>query len=99
MVKAIAKTSDSIRKKHRALKTGKMVEDAALERHFRPIIEPLQKLVDNTTDDTSSPLIQTDEPMSNADDTESETLSPQREEIFQFLQILKYTCEAEEFHS
>ncbi|EZA51163.1 hypothetical protein X777_10294 [Ooceraea biroi] len=57
MVKEIAKTSDSIRKKHRALKTGKMVEDAALERHFRPIIGPLPKLVDNTTDDTSSPLI------------------------------------------
>ncbi|EZA62151.1 hypothetical protein X777_03758 [Ooceraea biroi] len=79
MVKEIAKTSDSIRKKHRALKTGKMVEDAALERHFRPIIEPLQKLVDNTTDDTSSPLIQTDESMRNTNDTESETLFPQRE--------------------
>ncbi|EZA54582.1 hypothetical protein X777_05693 [Ooceraea biroi] len=79
MVKKIAKTSDSIRKKHRALKIGKMVEDAALERHFRPIIEPLQKLIDNTTDDTSSPLIQKDEPMSNTEDTESETLSPQSE--------------------
>ncbi|RLU23303.1 hypothetical protein DMN91_003507 [Ooceraea biroi] len=78
MVKEITKTSDSIRKKHRALKTGKMVEDAALERHFRPIIEPLQKLADNTTDDTSSLLIQKDEPMSNTEDTESETLSPQK---------------------
>jgi len=37
-IKEIAKTSDSIRKKYRALKTGKM-EDIALERHFKSIIE------------------------------------------------------------
>lgn len=47
IVKEIAKTSDAIRKKHRALMTGKFDEDVALERHFRPIIEPLQKIVEN----------------------------------------------------
>ncbi|KYN04516.1 hypothetical protein ALC62_04616 [Cyphomyrmex costatus] len=31
----IVKTSDSIRKKYRALKTGKMEEEIALERHFK----------------------------------------------------------------
>jgi len=40
IVKEIAKTSDSIRKKYRALKIGKMEEDIALERHFKLIIDP-----------------------------------------------------------
>ncbi|KYM94639.1 hypothetical protein ALC62_14726 [Cyphomyrmex costatus] len=40
----IAKTSDSIRKKYRALKTGKMEEEIALKRHFKPITEPLKQL-------------------------------------------------------
>ncbi|KYM93995.1 hypothetical protein ALC62_15391 [Cyphomyrmex costatus] len=44
----IAKTSDSIRKKYRALKTGKMEEEIALERHFKPITEPLKQIVENT---------------------------------------------------
>ncbi|XP_071570613.1 uncharacterized protein [Temnothorax nylanderi] len=44
----IAKTSDSIRKKYHALKTGKMEEDIALERHFKPIIEPLNQIAENT---------------------------------------------------
>ena len=39
IAKEIAETSDSIRKKCRALKTDKMEEGIALERHFKPIIE------------------------------------------------------------
>ncbi|XP_071576438.1 uncharacterized protein [Temnothorax nylanderi] len=43
----IAKTSDSIRKKYHALKTAKMEEDIALEKHFKLIIEPRQ-IAENT---------------------------------------------------
>ncbi|XP_077275574.1 uncharacterized protein LOC143904632 [Temnothorax americanus] len=50
----IAKTSNSIRKKYHALKTGKMEEDIALERHFKPIIEPLRQIVENTVADKES---------------------------------------------
>src|SRR5215469_4244392 len=53
IVKQIAKTSDSIRKKYRALKTGKMEENLALEKHFKPIIEPLKQIVENTKDKTN----------------------------------------------
>ena len=48
IVKEIAKTSESIRQKYHALKTGKMEEDVELERHFKPITEPLKQLVENT---------------------------------------------------
>jgi hypothetical protein len=48
IAKQIAKTSESIRKKYRALKTGKMEEDIALERHFKPVIEPLKQIIENT---------------------------------------------------
>ncbi|KYQ51996.1 hypothetical protein ALC60_08892 [Trachymyrmex zeteki] len=51
-----AKTSDSIRKKYRALKTGKMEEDIALERHFKPIIEPLKQIVKNTAESSKDPI-------------------------------------------
>ncbi|XP_071643638.1 uncharacterized protein [Temnothorax longispinosus] len=44
----IVKTSNSIRKKYHALKTGKVEEDIALERHFKPIIEPLRQIAENT---------------------------------------------------
>ena len=36
IAKEIAKTSDLIRKMYRALKTGKIEEDIALEQHFKP---------------------------------------------------------------
>jgi len=42
IAKNIAKTSESIRKTYRALKTGKMEENVALERQFKPITEPLK---------------------------------------------------------
>ncbi|KYN02981.1 hypothetical protein ALC62_06186 [Cyphomyrmex costatus] len=48
IAKQIAKTSDSIRKKHRALKTGKINEDIALEKHFKPVVEPLKQIIENT---------------------------------------------------
>ncbi|KYN18665.1 hypothetical protein ALC57_09024 [Trachymyrmex cornetzi] len=41
------KTSESIRKKHRALKTGRIEEDMALKRRFKPIIKPLRQIVDS----------------------------------------------------
>ena len=34
IAKEIAKTSEAIRRKHQALKTGKMEEDVALERYL-----------------------------------------------------------------
>ncbi|XP_070531459.1 uncharacterized protein [Cardiocondyla obscurior] len=48
IAKKIAQMSDSIRKKYHAMKTGKMEEDIALERHFKPIVEPLKQIVENT---------------------------------------------------
>jgi len=50
IVKEILKTSDSIRKKYRALKTGKIEEDIILKRHFKPIIDPLKQIVENTVE-------------------------------------------------
>ncbi|KAL6254083.1 hypothetical protein P5V15_014742 [Pogonomyrmex californicus] len=47
IAKQIPKTSDSIRKKYCALKTGKIAEDVALEKHFKPIVEPLKQIVEN----------------------------------------------------
>jgi len=49
IVREIEKTAESIRKKHRGLKTGKIDEDIAIKSHFKPIIEPLQKIADNSS--------------------------------------------------
>jgi len=49
VVREIEKTAKSIRKKHRALKTSKIEEDIATKIHFKPTIEPLQKIVDNSS--------------------------------------------------
>ncbi|KYQ53603.1 hypothetical protein ALC60_00518 [Trachymyrmex zeteki] len=56
IAKEIVKTSDSIRKKYRALKIGKMEEDIALERHFKSIIEPLKQIVENTVESSKDPI-------------------------------------------
>jgi len=72
VVREIEKTAESIRKKHRALKTGKIEEDIATKSHFKPIIEPLQKIVDN-----SSMRAIKDEPR---DDVDVKTLSVQKRE-------------------
>src|SRR5580765_3626508 len=61
IARKIAKTSESIRKKHRALRNGKIDDDIAVKTHFRTIIEPLQKVVD------SSLIAVKNEPESNAD--------------------------------
>jgi len=45
IAKQIAKTSDSIHKKYRALKTGKIKENIGLEKHFQPIVEPLKQII------------------------------------------------------
>ncbi|KYN27910.1 hypothetical protein ALC57_02686, partial [Trachymyrmex cornetzi] len=55
IAKEIAKTNHSIRKKYRALKTGKMERDIALERHFKPIIDPLKQIVENTVESSKDP--------------------------------------------
>ena len=49
IAKEIAKTREANRKKHQALKTGKMEEDIALERYFKRIVEPLKHIVEKTT--------------------------------------------------
>lgn len=46
LVREIARTSESIRKKHRALKSGRMEEKLSLQKHFQPVIQPLEKLVE-----------------------------------------------------
>jgi len=46
IAREIEKTSESIRKKHRALKTGRIEEDIALDRHFKLIIKSLQQIVE-----------------------------------------------------
>jgi len=38
VVRKMEKTAESIRKKYRALKTGKIEEDIATKNHFKPII-------------------------------------------------------------
>ncbi|XP_043256461.1 uncharacterized protein LOC122399675 [Colletes gigas] len=48
IAKQIARTSDLIRRKYRELKTGKMEEEIALEKHFKPVTEPLKAIANNT---------------------------------------------------
>jgi len=69
-VREIEKTTESICKKHRALKTGKIEEDIATKSHFKPTIKPQQKIVDN-----SSMRAIKDEPR---DDDDVKTLSVQK---------------------
>ena len=71
IAKEIAKTIEAICRKYQALKTGKMEEDIALERYFKPIVEPLKYIVENTaaTEADTSPLMSTDV-------EENETLTP-----------------------
>jgi len=45
----IEKTNKSIRKKYRALKTGKIQNDIAAKIHLGSIIEPLQNIVDSSS--------------------------------------------------
>jgi len=56
IAKQIAKTSDSIRTKYRALKTSKMEDNITSERHFKPIVEPLKQIVENTVSEKFQPI-------------------------------------------
>ena len=47
ITREIEKTSESIRKKYCALKTDRIEEDIALDRHFRPIIKTLRQIIDS----------------------------------------------------
>jgi len=42
IAREIEKTNELIRKKHRTLKIGRIKEDMALDKHFKPIIKPLR---------------------------------------------------------
>ncbi|XP_070152496.1 uncharacterized protein [Polyergus mexicanus] len=67
--KEIAKTRASIRKKHRALKTGKI--ETAMESRFKPIVEPLQRIAEHVErDEIKREMIKRD-----AMDTSSATTS------------------------
>jgi len=70
IAREIEKMAESIRKKHRALKSSKIEEDIAINSHFKPIIEPLQKIVNN-----SSMRVINDEPRDDV-----KTLSVQKHE-------------------
>ena len=43
----IARMRASIRKKHRALKTGKLEDEIALETRLKSIVEPLRRIVEH----------------------------------------------------
>jgi len=52
------KTSESIRKKHRALKIDRIEKDMALNRYFKPIIKLLRQIVDSPVRAINSPVRQ-----------------------------------------
>jgi hypothetical protein len=54
LAKEIARTSKSIRKKYWALKTGRMEKKIDLEKHFKPIVEPLKQIAENIGSDDDS---------------------------------------------
>ena len=51
LAKEVARTSEAIRKKHRALKTGRVEQEVQLRKQLKPIVEPLQQIVENTVGD------------------------------------------------
>ncbi|KYM98255.1 hypothetical protein ALC62_11042 [Cyphomyrmex costatus] len=68
IAREIERTSESIRKKQRALKNGRIDEDIALDRRFKPIVEPLRQIAD------SSPIVR-------AIKTESRDATPKRKRM------------------
>jgi len=72
IAKEIEKTSKSIRKKHRALKTNKIEDDITVKTRLKPIMEP-QKIIDS-----SSMRVIKNEPKLPDDDVK--TLSVQKRE-------------------
>ncbi|XP_070158059.1 uncharacterized protein [Polyergus mexicanus] len=89
IVREIVKTSESIRKKYRFLKTGQMEEDVALEKHFKPIIEPLKQLVENTINVESNEakiepsIMLKDKHLKKESGTKRTRSSPYVEEVFE----------------
>ncbi|EFN90116.1 hypothetical protein EAI_09462 [Harpegnathos saltator] len=65
LAKEIAKTSKLIRKKYRALKTNRMKKNVALERHFKPIIEPLKQIAAKSANVESNVDVKTETPSTN----------------------------------
>ncbi|EGI64131.1 hypothetical protein G5I_07437 [Acromyrmex echinatior] len=62
IAKEIAKTNDSIRKKYRALKTGRGLwrdygGGHALDKHFKPIIDLLKQIVENIVKFSKDPIM------------------------------------------
>jgi len=57
IAKEITKTSNSIRKKYRALNIDKIEENIALERHFKSIIDSLKQIVENTVKSSKDPTM------------------------------------------
>lgn len=52
-MRQIATASNAIRRKHRMLKLGKMTSERKMEEVFRPVVAPLQKLVDQSSSQSS----------------------------------------------
>ncbi|EZA61268.1 hypothetical protein X777_13204 [Ooceraea biroi] len=51
IVEEITRARESICRKHRSLRTGRMEDEQALESHFKPIVGPLKRLVEHTIND------------------------------------------------
>ena len=51
LAKEVARTSEAIRKKHRALKTGRVEQEVQLRKQLKQIVEPLQQIVEHTVGD------------------------------------------------
>ncbi|KYM95044.1 hypothetical protein ALC62_14315 [Cyphomyrmex costatus] len=80
--KLIAKTCELIRKKHRALKTGIMESEIALEKKFKPIVEPLRQIVDITERDKPSKIRDVVK-VKTSKDSQHHFPSTQDEEVFE----------------
>ncbi|KAK2577951.1 hypothetical protein KPH14_000747 [Odynerus spinipes] len=48
VIRAIAKTSTDIRKKYNSLKNGKTEMGDLLHKSYKPIVDPLKQIVENT---------------------------------------------------
>ena len=46
IAKKIARTSEAIRKKRRTLKTGRDEQEVQLRKRLKPIVEPLQNIIE-----------------------------------------------------
>ena len=93
----IARMRASIRKKHRALKTGKLEDEITLETRFKPIVEPLRRIAEHAernVDDRNVIKLETtdvtpikrkwkdDDSVAHRDDTDVSMHAPiQREKI------------------